>query len=404
MSRPNVLFLADTRYPVQSVIDNIDAITTTSLLNYHIIDPLQTRILDRIDLSLFDAIGLHYSIKPCNTYYLSSILQKKIAAYRGVKFIFLENESQQVSQLQSFMYDLGIDILFTRASANNVDQMYPDPRLKKLKKISVLSGYVQDSMKFLDVPSISDRKIDISYRSRPADYSMGALGYDRERIGRDFIRYAEETHLNYDIKVDASAQVYGPAWFNLLMQSKAVLGTEAGASIWDFDGKITQQVKAYLKKHPQIDFDLVYEAILKPYDGRFMYPLFSPRIFEAAATKTPMILYRGEYQGICKADIHYIPLEKDFSNFSTVVEAIRNIDYLQSIAENAYEDLILSDTYSQHQLARLVAQELLLHIEEVQTSSLGLESYLQEKMKVHYLLNQVRKFFFKTRHFAFTQK
>ena len=397
MSRPNILFLADTTHQAQAVTDHIQAVTTSRVLDFHVLNPLVCKTIDKLDFGLFDAIGLHYSIKPDNYYYLSLMLQKKIAAYSGVKFLFLQDEYQKVNKTQDYIHRLGFDILFTLVNEALFDIAYPDPRLKSLKKVQVLTGYVQDEMKFIDAPPVSDRPIDVSYRSRRCDYWLGSLAHEKEQIARDFVHYASDADLTLDISVEESSRIYGAGWLNLLMQSKAVLGTESGASLWDFDESIAKKTKQFLRRHKKSSFEEVFEHVLKPHDGVILYNAISPRVFEAAATRTPMIMYPGYYNGICQPDVHYIKLEKDFSNVSDVIKKIKDIPYLQSVADRAYIDLIESDLYSQHRFSTLVSDVILSTIKNVQPTPIELTSSLERVMQSHRLINRCRCLFTETR-------
>jgi hypothetical protein len=77
-----------------------------------------------------------------------------------------------------------------------------------------------------------------------------------------------------------------------------------------------------------------------------MHNVISPRIFEAASLRTALVLHPGSYSGILEAWRHYIPLEKDFSNFDEVVRLIRDDAFLESLTEQAHADLIASRRYS----------------------------------------------------------
>ena len=395
MNKPNILFLADTTHHTKAVSDHIVAITTSEHIHWHTVNPLICKTIDKIDFSLFDAIGLHYSVKPYNNYYLSRSLKKRIVEFQGTKFLFLQDEYQNVNQVQEFLHTLGFDLLFTLVNKNIMDKAYPDPRLLKLKKITVLTGYVQDDMKLMVSPPIAARKIDVSYRGRPCEYWLGKLAHDKQMIATEFVKHSARQGLKLDITLEESARVYGDAWLQLLMNSKAVLGTESGASIWDFDGVVQKKTKQYLRAHKNADFDSVYEQVLKPYDGTILYNAVSPRVFEAAATKTPMILFPGVYSGVCRPDTHYIPLEKDFSNVSDVIDKLRDSAYLQTLADRTYADLIGSNLYSQHALSNLVSRELLKQIKgrEQKGSDDDIAGMLGDEIKKYKYLNKFRCFY-----------
>ncbi len=395
MNKPNILFLADTTHHTKAVTDHIQAITTSDDINWHIVNPLVCKTIDKFDFALFDAVGLHYSVKPYNNYYLSKSLKAKIADFQGAKFLFLQDEYQKVNQVQAFIAALGFHLLFTLVNKQNIDIAYPDSRLSRLKKVTVLTGYVQDYMKSIVSLPVHARGIDVSYRGRRCEYWLGALAHEKEFIATEFVKPAVRQGLKLDISLEESDRLYGEAWFQLLANSRAVLGTESGASIWDFDDTVRHKTNQYLGKHKNADFESVYEHVLKPFDGKILYNAISPRVFEAAATKTPMIMFPGFYSGVCKPDLHYIVLEKDFSNIDDVILKLRDHDYLQSIADRAYSDLIESDLYSQHVFSQLVSSELLKEIKLGKTA--GSESAIckdiDEKTQKYRLLNQFRCFY-----------
>jgi hypothetical protein len=362
MNKPNILFLADTAHPAKAVSDHIEAITTSKQINWHVMNPLVVKTIDKIDCSVFDAIGIHYSIKPYNFYYLSQKLRTKIAAFRGLKFQFLQDEYQQVNRVSEYLDAMGIRILFTLVNPKYLDKAYPSLQLKKLIKVPILTGYVQDYMLHLSAPPIAKRQFDVSYRARRCEYWLGSLSYEKQFIADEFVRQSQGRGLRLNISLLESDRVYGEAWFSLLKNSRAVLGTESGASIWDFDGTIEKKTRAFLKSNKKASFDAVYEGVLREFDNNIRYSAISPRIFEAAATKTPMILFPGDYNGICIPDKHYILLNKDFSNFEEVLSQLNDTDYLEQITDNAYRDLIQSGQYSQHQFSLLIENTLLKHI------------------------------------------
>ena len=392
IEKPNILFLADTTHPASAVFDHIQSITSSDSFTWHVLNPLLNKTIDKLDLSSFDAIGLHYSIKPYNNYYLSKSLQRKLTEYQGVKFLFLQDEYQRVNEVQDFLYRLGVDLLFTLVDDRMLSLAYPDPRLQKLNKIPVLTAYVTDEMKKIVTPPIAQRNIDVSYRGRRYDYWLGSLAYEKEWIAGQFLQRTEGYGLQLDISVEEENRVYGQKWLDFLANSKAVLGTESGASIWDFDRSIEKKTNEYLRSNKNANFEEVFNNVLKPYDGNIIYSAISPRIFEAAATKTPMVMFPGYYSGICMPDVHYIPLQKDFSNLDDVLNKLKDINYLQTLANNTFEDLILSDKYSQYQFSKLIAEKLniLITKKEGYTAKETLADQLEQNQKQYKALNAAR--------------
>jgi hypothetical protein len=87
--------------------------------------------------------------------------------------------------------------------------------------------------------------------------------------------------------------------------------------------------------------------LLFQYDGKGVYyRTISPRAFEAAAVRSCQILFEGRYSGILKPMVHYIPLQKDFSNFDEVIALYRDESFRRQLTDNAHRDLIASGKYS----------------------------------------------------------
>ena len=68
--------------------------------------------------------------------------------------------------------------------------------------------------------------------------------------------------------------------------------------------------------------------------------------------KTVQVLYPGKYSGILVPWRHYIPINRDFSNLNDVINAIKNDDFLQKMANQAYSEIIESQNYSEEKLGR----------------------------------------------------
>ncbi len=395
MNKQNILFLADTAHQAGAVLDHIHAVTASDTFEWHVVNPLVIKTLDKLDFSLFDAVGVHFSIKLYGHYYLSSALKQKIRSYAGPKFVFLQDEYQKVNEMQSLLHFMQFDVLFTLVSESLLLEAYPDVRLKNLKKVPILTGYVDDAMHRIKAPSIASRPLDVSYRVRRYDYRLGKLAQEKITLATEFEKYASNTPLSLDISMDESDRVYGDAWFDLLMRSKVVLGTESGASIWDRDGEVAKKVNRFLRKHKGASFDTVFEAVLKPYEGNLWYAAISPRIFEAAAAKTAMVMFRGEYSGVCKPDVHYIVLEKDFSNIAEVLEKIQDTAYLQTMVDRTYTDLIASGAYARDKLSVLITEELkMMMADKSVASSLNtIKQQYEQVLRKYHIVNQIRRLY-----------
>ncbi|WP_218814793.1 hypothetical protein [Rickettsiella endosymbiont of Dermanyssus gallinae] len=391
-----LLLLADTSHPAMAVQDHIRATTDCPTLNWFIENPLTCKILHKLNLATFDAIGIHYSIKIYNEYYLCKQLKEKIKKYTGIKFVFLQDEYQHVNKTSACLADLKVDILFTLVDQENIELAYPYPELKPMKKVTVLTAYVPDSIKNISPLPLSDRPLDIFYRSRIYPFSLGYLAQERVAIAHGVKERVSEYDLNCDISVNERDRIYGQAWINKMQSSRAVLGTESGASIWDFTGDIKKKTKYLLKKYPDMKFKVASKLLLSEHENKVPYAAISPRIFEAAALRTAMILFPGNYNGILKEELHYIALKKDFSNFSEVVNKLKNDDYIKVLTERTYTDLILAKEYSAKQLCHMVEKELLLlkksFKQEMHLSNQRVFEYLSQVKKKNRMTNVIYVF------------
>lgn len=194
----------------------------------------------------------------------------------------------------------------------------------------------------------AERTIDIGYRGRQAPAWLGYGGYEKGQIAEEFKNRVN--HMSLDIETAEDKRLYHDDWWKFLGNCKAVLGAEAGGSITDLDDRVRIQVgqKSYQEA----------KTILEPYENNIPYRMASPRIFEAAAFRNIQILFEGYYSGILRPDTHYIPLKKDFSNLSEVLEKLQDRLYAISLTENAYHNLITSGRYSYGQFIKSFDEQL----------------------------------------------
>lgn len=364
--KPKILLLADTGHHTGAVQDHIRAVTADLAYDWVIENPLVCKLLHKLDLNTFAGIGIHYSIKPYSSYYLPKPLAQAISQFPKFKFIFLQDEFRCVNKNIHAILSLKIQTLFTLVEPRYYAKAYAALQ-PQVELITVLTGYVGNNLLNLPYNPIAQRTIDIFYRSRRYPYWLGRLAQERLNIAEYVNQHAAQSQLCVDISLDEQARIYGAAWLNRLANAKAVLGTESGASVWDPAGQVEQSVKLFLAKNPKADFDTVHDKILAPYENNPPYAAISPRVFEAAATRTAMILFPGSYSGVLKAEQHYIPLAKDFSNFNDVVAKLKDNLYLEQLVQRTYHELISTDLYHQHQLGRLVATVISKHITKPDT-------------------------------------
>jgi hypothetical protein len=260
--------------------------------------------------------------------------------------VLMQDEYRHVDAAIEALRFMRVDVLFTCVPDKEIEKVYPAARLPGLAKISNLTGFVPEDMLDAQVPRIADRPIDLGYRTRKPPFWLGELSCEKWTIADRFARHAEGSGLRLDLSYREQDRLYGSAWTRFVTQCKAVLGVESGASVFDFDGTLQLRVEAYLQSNPEAGFEDVQRRFLLPYEGLIRLNQISPRCFEAAALRTAMVLYEGEYSGVLVPHRHYVPLRKDFANFPEVLAALRDSDHLQRMADCAYEEVARNPAYS----------------------------------------------------------
>lgn len=295
------------------------------------------------DLNAYDAICIHYSVRLSLSYHIAPQVATALEAYCGPKLMFIQDEYDTTSTTLDWIERLGIDTLFTNVPPEGRDKIYPRSRFPQLTLLPTLTGYVpEDPLIESFVTPLEERSVMIGYRGRRLPHHYGALGYEKYRIGVEMKRIAEERGLAADIEVDDSKRIYGRDWYRFMGSVRATLGTESGANVFDFDGSLAKLAA----EHRDMHFQEFAEKYLVPHEGLVKMNQISPKIFEAIRLRTALILFEGNYSDAIKADRHFIPLKKDFSNIDDVLRKLSNLDYVRKLTQRAYDEIVGSGVYS----------------------------------------------------------
>lgn len=341
-----LLFCDNSLSNANTVLDHIHAFAHFSRHRIRLFNPRGVTGSHLLDLNEFDAVVIHYSINIIDDQYLSQDFVDKLKHFQGLKIQIIQDDYRQVNRHIACMKEIGIQVLFTSYPTEQIPKVWREDLLPGVVKLTALTGYIPDRLVNFPVVSLEDRPIDVGYRGRTIPFWLGEFGQEKIRIGQDFLKHAKKYGLRCDIGWREEDRIYGKRWDQFLASCKASLGTESGASITDFDGAIEQQVREYLVEHPIANFEEVQQAVLGPHENNVPIRVISPRMFEAIATRTALILFPGKYSGILKPWEHYIPLEKDFSNMDEVVEKLRDMDFLAHMVERTYADVVISGRWS----------------------------------------------------------
>ena len=290
-----------------------------------------------VDLDRFDVIVVHYTLTACSERYLSAQSRARLANCRALKAIFIQDEYRHVNASIAAMREMGVGVLFTCVPASEMPKVYSEDVLPGVRKVNVLTGYVPEGLLNRQVPAPSRRPFLVGYRSRRVPFWLGTLGEEKYAIGKRFLADAERfPNLACDISFREEDRLYGDRWIEFLLRCRAVLGVESGASVFDFTGELQRAVERAERRDPALGFEEISRRYLANVDGRIRLNQISPRCYEAAALRTVMVLYPGEYSGRLEAWRHYIPLAKDHSNMDEVVAALGDGSLINEMTERAY--------------------------------------------------------------------
>tara|TARA_B100000989_G_scaffold58902_1_gene40116 strand:- start:3787 stop:4848 length:1062 start_codon:yes stop_codon:yes gene_type:complete len=269
----------------------------------------------------------------------SSILHDYKNINNNLKFVmFLQDEYLYLKEKKRLIKDM--DLVFTNISEKIANQVLVENKIYK----KVLTGYVPDNLK--KIP-INQKEILIFYRGRSLHYSYGTLGYDKIHIGKKMKEYCNRYKIkNINIEWDEKNRIYGDDWIKILGNSKVTLASECGCKIFDD----IQELMVKIDKKIEINPNYSYEEAEKDFSLKKLEKYnsceVSPKMFEAAILGTVLIMYPGNYAGVFKKNIHYIELQKDFSNIEDVMKKVNDNDFLQKMADRTYTDIIESGQYS----------------------------------------------------------
>ena len=353
-----ILLLGDDSLPTSTVVDYIQAFFCCSRHDFTLLNPVRVRKFP-FDLAQFDVVLLHYSVFIISEWHLASGMAELLRAYQGLKAQIIQDEYRTVDQMAERMAWLGINLLFTHLPPEEIAKGYPQACLADVTKYSLpVTGFPPGHLLHHPVAPLRERSFDIVYRGRNLPYYLGSLGQEKALIAAGVKARAAQYGLKTDLAWEESDRIYGDAWLRFIASSRAALGTESGASVWDFTGALEQNTKSYLQTHPHASFAETQAACLHGVDGKINYTSVSPRLFEAVCLRTALILFPGHYSGIFQPGTHYIELKKDFSNFADVAAQIKDLRHLETLTERVFNDIILSKKFSEGHFVGLIDQAI----------------------------------------------
>jgi hypothetical protein len=333
---------------VATTAEYIEAFGRHSSFDVHYLHVTHGSIPD-VDLRDYDAVVQSYCVRLPLEGYVAEQWLEKLAAFTGVKVLAVQDEYDDTHRLLDAIGRIHFDVVLTCVPEGQIEKIYPAFRFPHTAFIPVLTGYVPESViKVRDVRPLAERPIVVGYRGRDIGPRYGRLAWDKLYIGmrmRDLLR-ADYPADKIDIAWGETDRLYGSAWYEWIARCRVNLVTESGSNAFDWDGAIVREYqRRNLIEGGKPDWQ-AFLGWLEPYERPYDMGQISPRVFEAAALRTALVAFRGQYSGILKPDEHYVPLERDFSNMMHVLGRICDVAGLQAMADRTYDKLIASGEFS----------------------------------------------------------
>ena len=268
------------------------------------------------------------------------------AAYQnrnGRMVVFFSNEYEFMTKKAEFINSTGTEFVCTQLPLDVASWIYHYDSSQLLSTSHALNPrlYRDTGM---------DRDVDIGFIGSLYHRQIG----DKERT--DLIMYFNDHGVGHGLACDIRLRnVPRETWAEFLNGCKGIVGAESGTYYLDSKGQIMDTVRRLLLRDRDMSFDAIWTPELTRDQEFRSGKAISSRHFEPIGTKTCQILVEGDYNGILKADEHYIAVKKDLSNIDNAIERFKDESYRSRIAQQAYEFVIENHTYD-HRVATLLNQ------------------------------------------------
>jgi hypothetical protein len=348
---------------VQTTLDYLNAFKKYSGFETNYVHVTHDARID-FNFDAYDLVFHNYCARLCFDGYVSADYRERMRKFRGVKILAVQDEYDHTDKLKAAIRDLGFDIVLTCVPQESLDYVYPRAEFPGVTFLTVFTGYVSDDFASnhpVPMP-LAERPITIGYRGRDIGGKYGRLGFDKFEIGRRMKEICVERSIAHDIAMDEQSRIYGMAWFEFLGSCRAMLGTESGSNVFDFDSSLDAKFKEMTAANGGVPPSYAqFLPMVAQRDSEISMGQISPRVFECALMRTPMLLFRGHYSGAIQPDEHYIALEKDFSNIDEVLARLEDLPALKAMTERAYDHLVGSGRFSYRAFFGMVGKDARRH-------------------------------------------
>jgi hypothetical protein len=337
-----------------SVGQHLHALDTTDAEVVYLNSATHTPIWMR--LVAFDAIVLHTTFLCARWYDDFADYRRRfrwLARLDCQKIAVPQDEYDHADVLDEWLSELGVSVVCSNFAPLERELLYPRLR-KDASFLEVLTGYIDtDAADYCDLRRLPlrERPKDVVYRAQQLPYWFGSHGQMKHLVGIAVSERAVAHDLVVDISTRPEDTIFGRSWLDFLMSGRVVVGCESGSSVLDRRGEMQRRIRKLLLTDPTFTFEQVDVQMPAGWDAYAFFAV-SPRHLEAVVAGTAQLLIEGRYNGILKAEQHYLPLRRDLVDLDDALERLADIDQLQRIADRAYEEIYLEGAWTTRQFGR----------------------------------------------------
>jgi len=315
----------------------------------------------------FDAVLVNFC---CRLHYgslFSDACEAFVAGFSGIRIVVLQDEQENTLAVRKRVAHMRPHILFTTLPPEAWPIVFPDDVFGETKIVRLLTGYArQRSLPHdLNLAPLAQRRLTLGYRVTPHVWRWGKLGRLKIEVGQRFHEACLRRGIPADIAWTEEAKIYGDNWLRFNASCQGVLGSESGASIFDWHGDLQRQETQFRYARPGATCEGFLSEVIEQ-EVSFDTGQVSPRVFEATITRTPLVMVEGKYAGVLREEEHYLAIKRDFSNVENILDRMSDLESLQNMVDRAYSHLIESGMFSYAVMSREIDKEIEQTVIEIQ--------------------------------------
>ena len=305
------------------------------LLNYLI---KSKAMWDFSRIANYDLIVLLHSTNADSVLPLS-LLEPYLKNRKGKLLIFVGNEYCLMPEKINFINNVEADFVASQLPKEAARWLYADCTKSKI----LLVPHALNSSAYKPYRDYQQRKKDIGFIGDKYSFAIGDM--ERTEMIEYFVKNDFQPQLAIDIRLGRKLRLSREKYVNFLNSIRGTIGAESGTYYLEKTDETQKKVEAYLSRYPRVTFEEIYDRFFKDYSNPVNGKAISSRHFEPIGTKTCQILLEGRYNDILKPDVHYISLNKDYSNIDSVMDKFGDENFTSKMSDKAHEYVMDGHTY-----------------------------------------------------------